>query len=158
MTCEQAAELLSAYVDGELNRSERGELVGHLESCLACRREWVAAERARALSSGAAPAMPTVLRARIERSIDEWVGEGAPSAWTWREALRWPALVPAPAWAVVATALTAGIAAYSLYPREEPVPLDRLLSEHVLTDQQTWAAGRGWMAAGMEEMPSEEGG
>jgi hypothetical protein len=38
------------------------------------------------------------------------------------------------------------------------VQLEQLLAEHVLTDQQTWAAGRGWMAAGLEELPSEEGG
>jgi anti-sigma factor RsiW len=159
MTCDKAAELLSAYVDSQLDAAERGSLVSHLEGCHGCRREWVGLERARTLSVQSAHSMPLALRASIQRSIDELVPETAAPEAGWRGLLRWPSMIPAPAWAVLAAVLTAGATAYGLLPKEEPVPLDRLLTEHVLTDQQSWAATRGWTASSLDDTsPSEEGG
>jgi anti-sigma factor RsiW len=159
MNCDKAAELLSAYVDGQLDAAERGSLVSHLEGCHGCRREWVGLERARTLSVQAAHSMPLTLRASIQRSIDALAPEAPAQEAAWRGLLRWPSMIPAPAWAVLAAVLTAGGAAYVLLPKEEPVPLDRLLAEHVLTDQQNWAATRGWTASNLDDTsPSEEGG
>lgn len=39
MICEQAQELFSELIDGELDGSTRGAVIAHLERCEGCRRE-----------------------------------------------------------------------------------------------------------------------
>lgn len=45
MDCEQASELMSLRLDGELSPAEVGRLGVHLEGCAACRKTWAAMQR-----------------------------------------------------------------------------------------------------------------
>jgi len=70
VSCEEAAEMLSAKIDGELDKSEAAILAKHLESCGDCRglkERFHAVDR---LVAGAPPAPGPDLKSRIERSFE----------------------------------------------------------------------------------------
>ena len=40
MECEKALELISLYIDGELNKEEQEEIIKHMEQCESCKKEY----------------------------------------------------------------------------------------------------------------------
>lgn len=40
MDCDKALELISLYIDGELNKEEQEEIIRHMERCESCRKEY----------------------------------------------------------------------------------------------------------------------
>jgi len=85
VTCRFDQELLSAYIDGELNSAQTAEVESHLRDCAACRHELSSLEEVATLVGGLelAPlphAFPADLRARLlgcpsnakSRSLMSW--------------------------------------------------------------------------------------
>lgn len=79
MTCDQAHQLLHAYLDDELDLATALQIEAHLPDCPRCRREL---EAARAV--GRAVAQPAIyypasaeLRERLERAIQSRMGESS---------------------------------------------------------------------------------
>jgi len=71
VTCEQAQELIHAYIDGELDFLKNMEIEAHLGDCEACRSEHQGHSNVRALVQGGAQYFraPELLKKRIERQI-----------------------------------------------------------------------------------------
>jgi uncharacterized protein len=103
MNCTEAARLLDAHADAELDVTTTLALEGHLETCAACRRTHASLQ---ALRHGvgrhaAAPRAPEELHRRLERVL-------APAApGRWRALLRSPLAVAAPG--IVALAIAGWI-------------------------------------------------
>ncbi|MFZ5449644.1 MAG: zf-HC2 domain-containing protein [Thermodesulfobacteriota bacterium] len=68
MECQEMRELMSAWLDGELDKAMEAALSAHLNECEACRQEW---QKLRALESAlgrlAAPAPPGLTEKVLER-------------------------------------------------------------------------------------------
>ena len=126
MTREEAARLLHAYVDGELDAAKNLELEAHLAGNPAARaacdrlREMSAAIRSRADYHAA----PASLAARLRASVPA-APEGAPGRAAWRGWLK-------PAAAFAAAALLAwGTVILSLRPGEDERIAQEVLAGHV---------------------------
>ncbi len=72
MTCEQAQELIHAYIDGELDLVNNLEIEGHLGECEACRSEHQEHLNVRALVRGGAQynRAPDLVKKRIRKQIN----------------------------------------------------------------------------------------
>ena len=126
MKREEAARLLHAYVDGELDAAKSLELEAHLAENPAARaacerlREMSAAIRDRADYHAAPPSLAARLRASVPAAP-----EGAPPRAAWPGWLK-----PAAAFAAVAL-LAWGVAMLSLRPGEDERMAQEVLASHV---------------------------
>jgi anti-sigma factor (TIGR02949 family) len=81
MTCDEAHQLLHAYVDDELDIATALQMESHLPDCPVCRRELELAQVIR--TAVAQPAVyypaPSGLRERLQRTMRAEVGEMGPS-------------------------------------------------------------------------------
>jgi anti-sigma factor (TIGR02949 family) len=75
-TCEQVRERLSAWLDGELDAAERGEVAAHLEACPGCRAELAVLSRLDAalgtLTSPLPPQLPEKVLERLRPRRRYW--------------------------------------------------------------------------------------
>ncbi len=72
ITCKDLVDLLSAYVDGELDGTTARRLEEHLRDCRECEAFLNTFRKTRALAREAAEAtMPPELRARLQRFFRE---------------------------------------------------------------------------------------
>jgi anti-sigma factor RsiW len=101
VTCEQAQELIHAYIDGELDLLRNMEIEGHLGECEACRSEHQQHSNVRALLQGGAQYFqaPELLKKRVEKQIKpaprlsrRWVATAAAVILTVCGALLWTIL------------------------------------------------------------------
>lgn len=101
--CSEALEMASAYLDDELNQTERETLEAHLFACEDCYHEYVAMrEAAQAMRATPRVAASVDLKARILAAVEAEKAEAAPVA-SLRPAFGWRrALVPTLAMAAVA--------------------------------------------------------
>ena len=87
MTCDQARELLGAYVDSELDVAHGLEVEEHLESCHACARIVQNHQRLHTAiqSSGLAYEPSAALEQRIDRALGAAArsGQRSPARWPW---------------------------------------------------------------------------
>ncbi|MFC1522342.1 zf-HC2 domain-containing protein [Elusimicrobiota bacterium] len=144
MTCDDITPFISAYVDNELKGRERLDLICHLEICDKCRLEMVETDKAKTLlESQPSRAMPSLLRNRIEQDMDEEDNRISQKTFDLRDfvlpKLRW-----AFAGGAMAIALVAGLA---YFQKEETVPLQRLLMEHVKSSRRLLDTHRFTVAA-----------
>lgn len=99
MDCEQANELMGAFVDGELTISDADALEAHLADCACCQQELSAHRQiASKLSVRAAVSVPDALWPAIERRMSDARNAGSKShapryAWTRRQPLAWAAVL-----------------------------------------------------------------
>ena len=98
MNCAEAAKLLNAHADSELELAASLSVEEHLQSCAACRRSYAGLQSVRSVIArhGAAAPAPESLRQRIEADVAP--ASGKLPAW-----LRSPLAVAAPG--IVALAL-----------------------------------------------------
>jgi anti-sigma factor RsiW len=103
MTCDEAAVLLHALVDGELDASHAREIETHAAGCARCTAELSSARELRRALQGhkLRYAAPASLRGSIERAVP------LTAAGTTRRSLRRRAL---PSWSCAATVTTASSA------------------------------------------------
>ena len=105
MTCHDARESLSAFLDEALGPDERREVAAHLEGCPDCRRELARLERTVALLRGVEPARAPV------GFVDRVMEAARPRPWYRRAAaavfLPFSVKLPAEAAALVMVALLA---------------------------------------------------
>lgn len=117
MTCQQTAELLSSYVDGELVPADRAEIDVHLAECTSCLAQ---VESARCLKHAVArlagsEAPPDAVRARIG-------------------ALRFRNPTPSYRWRLLALTAAVGLLTFAVYAirrHQSPAPL---LGEELVSD------------------------
>ncbi|MBI4496109.1 MAG: zf-HC2 domain-containing protein [Deltaproteobacteria bacterium] len=70
MTCKDLVDLLSEYVDGELDAATARQLEEHLRDCVDCKAFLDTFRRARTMTRAAVEtAMPVELRARLRRFL-----------------------------------------------------------------------------------------
>ena len=132
MTCEQAHQLLHAYLDDELDLTTALQIEAHLPGCPKCRKELEAARAAgRAVAQPAIyyPA-PSQLRERLTRAIRSEIGEdqitpraGFLAAW-WRRPMAFSGLAAALLLIVCSILLLSP-------PRTSRGQIDDLVSSHV---------------------------
>jgi anti-sigma factor RsiW len=99
VTCEQAQELIHAYIDGELDLLRTMEIEGHLSECEVCRNEHQQHLNVHALAQGGAQyfSAPEFLRKRIEKQVKpaprlksrRWLATAAAVILTVSAALLW---------------------------------------------------------------------
>ena len=113
MNCDQARELLTAYVDGELDLVHSIEIEQHLASCDACARVVKMQQSVRAAIQAKSPAfeLPQEMASRIAAKLPA----------TSRGTKAWP-------WLAAAAAIIAGIFAVREIPRP-PAPGDVIAQE-----------------------------
>lgn len=92
MNCTEAARLLNAHLDGELDVPTSLAVEGHLEECAACRRAGAHLEALRGALArhAAAPPLPAGLRERLDQALS---GRAAGPLASW---VRSPLAVAAP--------------------------------------------------------------
>ncbi|MGA2581882.1 MAG: anti-sigma factor [Tepidisphaeraceae bacterium] len=132
MTCDQAQQLLHAYLDDELDLATALQIEAHLPDCPKCSKELEAARIAgRAVAQPAIyyPA-PSELRDRLKRAIRSEIGEtetpqhaGFLTAW-WKRPLAYSGLAAAMILIVCSIALL-------LPNRASPGQIDDLVASHV---------------------------
>lgn len=114
---------LSAYLDGELDATEKAQVAAHLSDCSSCRQELSELEFAKKRLAGAARrAMPPELIAAIEAQVS--------SPWRWLRDLAKP-VVLVPAGVLAAAAVLVGV--WFNMTRNDPdqyIPLAPLLAAH----------------------------
>jgi len=122
MRCEEAAELLGALADGELEPARRADAEAHAAACAACAADLQALRALSAAVRAGAPyhRAPADLRVRIGRGLR---GAQAPALLSWRSRLA-PGLAGAAAG--FACALFVLRPAASIAP-----PLDETVSAHI---------------------------
>ena len=121
MTCEQARELLGAYVDAELDVAHGLEVEAHLESCEACARSVENYRRLHtAIQSGGLRYEPSPA---LEQRIDLALRGNARSAR--RPAARWP-------WIAVAAGVLLAIALAGRLPTGRAPASETLIAQEVL--------------------------
>ena len=83
MRCEEAEELITALIDGELTAVERGPLEDHLAGCNACelQREREAALKQSLRQAGVAISAPPFLREAVSEKIDAFAAERPRHRW-----------------------------------------------------------------------------
>ncbi|MYM23931.1 anti-sigma factor [Duganella sp. FT135W] len=89
MNCQQTQELMSAYLDGELDAAGASRLHEHLDSCATCRAtmEQLAALHQRVTTEASMHAAPAHLRHRIQTALAAQRHAAAPSR---QQPARWP--------------------------------------------------------------------
>ena len=119
MTCEQAQELINAYIDGELDLLRTMEIEGHLGECEVCRSEHQEHLNVRALLRGGAQyfSAPELLSKRIEKKVK-------PSA---RLSRRWLATAAA----VILTAFGLLLSSFLYSPRTDNLLAQEIVSSHI---------------------------
>jgi hypothetical protein len=93
MRCKKAKKLISDYVDGELNSTERSSLEGHLESCEECRKiledyKSIAGAAQKLDAGSPSPYLWTRIKQRIEASVPSYEGIKR-SRWGWSPQLKY---------------------------------------------------------------------
>lgn len=145
MTCDEARESLSAYLDEALAPHERSQVDAHLETCPACRRELAALRGTVALLQRAEPARAPV------GFVDRVVAAARPRPWYRRGAaavlLPLSVKLPLEAAAVVMVGLLAVYlfertpelqqAAREVAPRQEPAAPAKERPPELLADKAT---------------------
>jgi len=126
MTCTQAAPLLSAYVDRELDVAASLELAAHLHACERCAAEVRGLEAVRSAMSSAALEFtaPPDLEWRVRKAVRREAGPTT-SSLQWR---RWAAV---PLAALLAGALSWSVAVHRDGSAGENGELAELVSGHV---------------------------
>ncbi len=86
MKCPAAKELIEAYVDGELDATQKSEVRGHLEGCISCAEtHWHLVEmRTNFRKEAPYYEAPSHLRDRVSRSLRNEARRNAP-----RRAIQW---------------------------------------------------------------------
>jgi anti-sigma factor RsiW len=110
MRCEDAQELITGSIDGELNAAERRALEAHLAECRPCKleREREAALKQSLKRASAAIAAPPRLRRAISEKIGAFAGDRRQRRWLGsRNWLPWPSLRPVAAFAAVLVIIAA---------------------------------------------------
>src|SRR5258708_2398367 len=125
--CKEAADLVYAYVDGELDRAEAQRLSGHLRGCANCRRLY---EREREMSAAIRQAAdrfsaPAELAHRIGAALDV---AARPRAWQRRPS--WRQLGLAASFLLVAV-LSSGLTLSLAVPGETDRLGEEVVSGHV---------------------------
>ena len=93
--CQTYQEQISAWIDGELDKSQRAELTAHLRTCRACSETYRAYRNLSALLSEAVEAPPADLTARImDRVRAESIPYEVPAAAESEAAEGAPAITP----------------------------------------------------------------
>jgi predicted anti-sigma-YlaC factor YlaD len=121
MSCEYYQELLSAALDGELQRVERSELDAHLEVCAACRQFGEAIDAIHDLAAAAVPhRLPAAGQRRIlhrtvgRTSFLSWLRHSIPGARQRPRTLAW-------AGSLVVLVFVVGIAVIQLWRNPENI-------------------------------------
>ena len=70
-SCEQVAEVLQAYLDGELGPQDAGLVAAHLEHCKRCRIEAATYEQVIAAIRRQRPPVPPEVNERLTALVDE---------------------------------------------------------------------------------------
>ncbi|MFA6029649.1 MAG: zf-HC2 domain-containing protein [Elusimicrobiota bacterium] len=124
MSAHEESRLLSAYIDGELDRDERHRVEAHLGACASCRaRE----ERLSEVKWAMAAARPHRAPADLVAALEARHG-AAPGLWERVLGALRPPVVWVPAGALALAALVMGL---WLYPaEEEEIPLEALSAAH----------------------------
>lgn len=110
MRCEEAQELITASIDGELNAREHRALENHLGECGPCKRqrEREAALKQSLKQASAAIAMPPPLRQAISEKIGVFaLDRPRPRRIGFAEGWTWPSLRPVAAFALVVAVIAA---------------------------------------------------
>lgn len=128
MKCDDMAELLSAYGDGQLEPQTMLEVAVHVAECSRCRNELAEIERSKAFLAGIpAQEMPQPVSSRIQAAINE---AGEPSLGL--QYLFGHFASARIRWAAVGAASAAVALLFLAANREEKtIPLNILLAEHV---------------------------
>src|SRR5262245_57062577 len=88
--CQTVDGLVTPYVDGELNETDRGRVEGHLRACPPCRVRVESEQAVRSLMRDRQAALaieaPPWLRTRIAETTRASAAQAA-SRWSWRAAL-----------------------------------------------------------------------
>lgn len=139
--CPEPRDLLSAYVDGELDPATRRTIARHLEECARCRAD-VEGQRQvkRFLAPGAAlaPPVPADLAGRVRGRA--YAGVATPPARRfglprWRPSRRW-ALAGALAVVVLVLALGLGTVALNLFDRSQAATVAMMsMQDHEMAEQ-----------------------
>jgi anti-sigma factor RsiW len=122
MSCEDARDLLTAYVDGELDLVHSLDVEKHLESCKACAR---AVENQRTLRSAiqSTPLHYRPTAALRERIADSLRGSARSQGGVTRS--RWP-------WIAIAAGVLLAAFFFGRWPIGSHPPADRLLAQEIL--------------------------
>lgn len=121
----EESQLLSAYLDNDLDSSERGRVASHLSSCHACSGEFEGLKRTKAALAGSLRrSVPPEILAELDRRYSR------PSA-----ALFWHAFWRAPGLAITTRAMAAAALLVGLWlgvnsRNQEEIPLGPLLAAH----------------------------
>lgn len=83
MSCESVQRELVAFHFGEVSEAARREVEGHLQTCPACLRDYLALKRGVETAEGE-PAPSPSFRARLRGAVAAELGL-APQAWRWWE-------------------------------------------------------------------------
>ncbi|MBI4063419.1 MAG: zf-HC2 domain-containing protein [Elusimicrobia bacterium] len=152
MNCNEAGNLLSAYLDGDLGRSETKDLQAHLGECLGCAKELEGLGQAKSLLQGEPSfAMPPNLRRSLIQEARQRLA--------FRPSGILPRFISRPALAVARTrklaiafsfagvVLVFGLWLYKDRSGQEAVPLDLFLAEHTRSVSRVTLARRTVAAA-----------
>ena len=138
--CPEPRDLLSAFLDGELDPATRQTIARHLEECARCRAD-VEGQRQvkRFLAPGAAlaPPVPAGLAARVRTRA--FAGAASPARRFglphWRPSRRW-ALAGALAVVVLVLALGLGTVALNLFDRSQAATVAMMsMQDHEMAEQ-----------------------
>lgn len=128
MKCPEAQQLMSAYLDSEVVRSQRAALQAHLESCVACSRRYRAMQRTHTIITalGRKPAPPE-LALELRVAISREAANARRRRWEmlrvrWENAFN-ALMVPATG-GLVTTVLTFGLLINLLMPGQVPSASD----------------------------------
>ncbi len=103
MRCQQIQELLSAYLDGEVEPSQQSQIKVHLETCPACRGQWEDLVASVALLRGLPEVSPPAFFREQLRLKLESRSFSAPRRRSW---FGWPRFIAAAAVLMVALSVT----------------------------------------------------
>jgi anti-sigma factor RsiW len=127
MSCEDMADLIDAYVDGELSEPQRAAVARHLVDCASCARLITNREmlRSRIRAAGSHP-LPAGLGARVQFALDHAVATRGDPVW----------FVARHPWRLLAShagAMVIGALALFLWlsPGTEKSPVSDALSAHL---------------------------
>ena len=79
-SCEQVAEVLQAYLDGELGPDDAGLVAAHLEHCERCRIEAATYQRVIDAIRRQRPPVPQEVNDRLAALVDELAPPEGPAA------------------------------------------------------------------------------
>jgi anti-sigma factor RsiW len=138
--CPEPRDLLSAFLDGELDPATRQTIARHLEECARCRADEEGQRQVkRFLAPGAAhaPPVPAGLAARVRTRA--FAGAASPARRfglpRWRPSRRW-ALAGALAVVVLVLALGLGTVALNLFDRSQAATVAMMsMQDHEMAEQ-----------------------